>query len=147
MSQGITNPAEPFFKDGQWGWDGTLWRKLPMVWGYSDRYFEDLGGTQENGGTYSAYGTEVPPGEVWVIQSMRLTNITGARGYINFYAYAGAASHVLYYRKTPAVGEYDFWEGAVALKAGDKVRVIQASCLDDDVLYGSVWGYKMKVAE
>lgn len=144
---GITDPTEAYFKDGQWGWDGTRWRKLPMVWGYSDRYFEDLGGTKSGDGTYSSYGTPVPEGEVWVVQGLYISNESGARGYASLFLYVGASGYFLYNNQTPARYEHMRWDGALVLKAGDKARIFQLSCLDGDTINGGVWGYKMKVAE
>jgi len=40
---GVTNPAEPFFKDGVWGWNDTDWIKAGVFLNYYEQYVEDLG--------------------------------------------------------------------------------------------------------
>ena len=37
---GPTAPAEAHFDKGSWGWDLTQWRKLGLLWGYTDRLAE-----------------------------------------------------------------------------------------------------------
>lgn len=144
---GITNPAEPYFKDGIWGWDGSVWRKLPLIWGYSDRWLEDLGGTKSGAGNYQKFGAVVPAGYVYVLQALFIRNDSGARGRAYLEVYDGSDMYSLVTVMVPARYEVCAWDGALVLKAGDRVVVTQHTCLDADVLKGGSWGYKMKVTE
>jgi len=166
---GITDPSEEYFKSGLWGWatstwekllsvggrlftalhgwDGTNWRKLPLLWGYSDRWHEDLGGTQSGAGTYSGYTTAVPAGYVYVLQVASLRNASGARGRMYIQVYSNSTFVELASALTPAQNWSLVSQATIVLKEGDRVQILQTTCSDGDTLYGGAWGYKMKIAE
>jgi len=147
VGQGITNPAEPFFKDGQWGWDGTLWRKLPIVWGYSDRYAEVETALDVAAGDPILTFSTVPEGEIWVMQSLAgrsyQANVTSIR-----LVAATTAGDVTLKEDVPvaALRTVD-WSGALVLKKDDYLEVRFYGCLLHDNVYAEACGYKMKVAE
>ena len=143
---GITNPTEQYFKDGVWGWDETAWRKLAMLWGYSDRWAENLGGTKSGAGTYLASTVAVPAGWVYVAQFAFFRNITGVRGNAGIYFYDTVTAYWSCYVVAPVAWIPLLWNGAVPLCAGDSLRVTQSTCLDGDVIQAGVWGYKMRVS-
>jgi len=143
---GPTDPAEAHFDKGLWGFDGSEWQKLGLIWGYYDRWGEDLGATKSGDGTYNAITTAVPAGYVYVLQGISLVNISGARGMMRFYAEVGVPYYTVAVSVTPAQYVPLVFVGNGVLKAGDSVVVNQLSCLNGDVLYGGVWGYKMKLS-
>jgi len=142
---GPTDPSEAHFDKGQWGFDGTVWRRLQLLWGYYDRWAEDLGGTKSGAGTYQAQTTVVPAGYVYVLQCVSLVNDGGSRGRTRFFLMGGVNYVCLAAAVTPAQFVPLVWNGGVPLKEGDSVLVQMVSCLDADVLYGGAWGYKMRV--
>jgi len=144
---GVTNPAEPFFKDGSWGWDGTVWRKLPLVFGYSDRWEQDLSETLVGNQNWSGNTALVPSGYIYVAQFMHLQNNSGVRGSRYMAFRVGVTVHHCAYTTTPPQYIPDIWNGGVPLKEGDYIAMYQGSCLDGDVIKAGVWGYKMKIAE
>lgn len=143
---GITNPAEEYFKDGQWGWDGTAWQKLNLLFGVQDRWMENLGGTKSGAGSYIKLSTAVPAGYIYVVQILAAYNATTAPDYISLYLNDSATNYLIAKVLTPGVGIPLYVAGQYVLKAGDMVRVLVAGCLDGDVIGAFVWGYKMKVA-
>jgi len=143
---GITDPAQEYFKDGGWGWTGTAWVKLGLLWGYYDRLAEDLGDLNPGAGSYTKYSTAVPAGEVHVIRGISYMNNSGARGALDFRAYFGALFTFLYAAPVPGASTPHFISCDFVLKEGDRVRVNQASVVAGDDIYSAVWGYKMKVA-
>lgn len=144
---GITDPAQPHFKGGLWGWDLSQWRRLAQIFGYTDRWVENLGGTKSGAGLYSVDGTAVPSGYVYVVQALSLGNMSGARGALFLKVISGATVIGLGYIATPVQYQAVISLGVIVLKEGDAVRVQQLACLDGDVLQGGVWGYKMAIAE
>lgn len=144
---GITDPTEAYFKDGQWGWDGTQWRKLGLLWGFSEHYFENLGGTKDGDGTYETSSTAIPADYIYVVQCVLICNENAARGMARIALRPANEFHAIAYKLTPARYEPTVWEGAIALHEGDQVSVQQLSCINGDVLRASIWGYKMKIAE
>jgi len=144
---GITNPAEAFFKDGTWGWDGTQWRKLPLVWGYSKIWDENLGGAGPTG-TYSATTSAIPADEVWVLQAVSLRNYTRAPASIQIYiARASGGVVFLGFDSAPALAVPLLVTGTFVLRTGDTVWVAATSCVVGDTMQGGVVGYKMAIAE
>ena len=127
------------------GYDGTLWRKQPLVWGYSDHWSEDLGGTQSNGGTYSKISTPVPAGYVYVASAISYVNDTGSRGQLNITALVNGVNVYLLVNTGPTQSIPDVFLGNLVLGEGDTVRVRQYSCLDNDVILAGVIGYLMKL--
>jgi len=142
---GITNPAEEYFKDGGWGWDGTRWRKDNLKWGYYDRWAENLGGVSGGAGFYLASTVAVPTGQVYVANFIFIRNNTGARGVtLEWFNVAGAAYFCSWVAGL-AISAPLIWNGGVVLKATDNVSVYMAGTVLNDVMEAGVMGYKMLV--
>jgi len=144
---GVTNPAEAFFKDGAWGWDLTKWRKLPLVFGYTDRWQEDLSETLVGDQNWSGNTVAVPAGYIYVAQFMHFQNNGGARGARYMAFRVGAVIHHCAYTLAPPQYVPDIWNGGIPMKEGDYIAMYQGSCLDGDAIKAGVWGYKMAIAE
>lgn len=144
---GITNPAEPFFKDGVWGWDTSDWHKLAMLWGYTDRWAEFLGKTMTADEAFSEVCTTVPAGEVWVLQLAFIRNASGVRGSQSIRLVTGGQDYIVKLDTAPVATVPLLLTGEFTLKEGDKVRIYHAACLTDDVVDAGVWGYKMYIDE
>lgn len=188
---GITNPAEEYFKDGLWGWvtdqwkklvataggalhiyiagqvasvmvkqttpddmtvachgwTGTLWRKLPMVWGYSGRWAEREGYKMLADAAYVFDTVAVPADYVYKVEAASIHNNTGVRGTAFVAIRSGGTSYNLVSKTTPAIQEPTAWLGELTLAQGDQLRLYQNDCLTDDEMRACVWGYKMKIAE
>ena len=143
---GITDPTEEYFKDGCWGWDGTQWRKLGLLWGYSDRYVERAENESAAAGDNSLTSSTVPAGEVWVVQGVIVMNMYTATQCCAFLA-AGDTGYALTEQVTLAPATcYRFAINPVIMKAGDYLCAIFLNCQAGDDLYMVINGYKMKVA-
>jgi len=144
---GPTDPAEAHFDKGLWGWDGTQWRKLPMLWGYSDRYVEkEVDASADVGLNYLVFST-VPAGEIWVISSVVWANLISACSTITAQLYDGAEAYAVFV-ETPSVADvYKATLCNLVLKAGDNLRVDFSGCTAGDVLLAFASGYKMAIAE
>jgi len=129
------------------GWDGTLWRKLPVLFGYSDRYAEVETALDVAAGDPILTFSTVPEGEIWVIQSLvgrsYQANVTSIR-----LVAVTAAVDVTLKEDVPAAALRTVdWSGALVLKKDDHLEARFYGCLLHDNVYAEVWGYKMKVAE
>lgn len=145
--QGITDPAEPFFKDGQWAWDGTLWRKLPITWGYSAPFVVDATDTGVTAASHSLYSGGVDTGEVWVIHTMWAVNYMTVITHISLSIVRDEVEYPISQTLTPVVGVGKEWSGTIVLAEGDQVTAYFKDCaLNDDIRF-SCSGYKMKVTE
>jgi len=143
---GPANPTEVHFDKGGWGFDGSVWRKNNLTWGYNDRWAEDLGVVAAAAGNYLKLSTPVPPGEVWVLQSISFANNSGVRGICYLGLICGAVVAIVAANPAPAIAVPVLVVGGFALKAGDVAFVQQFAVLLNDNLLAAVTGYKMKVA-
>lgn len=142
---GITDPAEEYFKDGSWGWDGTRWRKGAIPFAYTAQWYENLGNASAPGGTYSVNSTAVPAGYIYVLQALSIENDTGARGMARIFARPSGLYTCLGYTLAPAQFQPTYFSGAIVLKAGDTVLVTQLATVAGDAIYASVIGYKVAI--
>jgi len=144
---GITNPAEPYFKDGTWGWDGTRWRKLPMVWGYSERYANYQVSANVTAGDHSLTFTSPAAGEVVVILGVHAWDSQTVITRIELTQFSYSASAHLMCKASPVIDEGLNFVGQVVLEEGDGLRVDFTGCALNDDIRGFAWGYVMKVTE
>jgi len=144
---GLTDPREPFFKDGGWGWTGTRWRRLQMTWGYSAIWDEDFAGVATDT-SYTAAASVIPAGEVWVLQAASLRNKTGTSANALIFVERGSGASVAI-ESVLALAQWIpiLATGMFALVTGDRLKIYLGSIQVDDALEGGVIGYKMKIAE
>jgi len=144
---GITTPTEPYFKDGVWGWDGTVWRKLPLVWGFSDTYGESADDMNVAAGDrFKNYGP-VPAGEVWVVTFFQVTPVQANITRLQLGANVGGVSCALLETGTIVADESIGVSGQIILAKDDYLFYYYAGALVNDDFYSSAVGYKMKIAE
>lgn len=144
---GHTDPALPTFKGGTHGWDGTQWRKLALLWGLSAKWEDNARQTKDGDGNYLRDITAVAAGYVYVLQLAVLGNETAQRGDAYIALNDGTQAYIAEYATTPMQYEPVVLRGPVVLQVGDSIRFFQWSCVDNDVVSTSIWGYKMAIAE
>lgn len=144
---GITNPAEEYFKDGLWGWDGSAWRKLPLLFGYSDGWGESASGTASGAGDASADTTEVPAGYIYVLQAVSAYHNAGANKEVTITANVSGVNVILFNDLAAVTGTWYPVICNVVLKEDDFVNAYVAAPGDGKICYLRVGGYKMKIAE
>lgn len=130
-----------------YGWDGSAWHKLPMVWGYSDVYHEALSDINVSAGTNTLVGATVPAGEVWVVTSIIAYNTTSANSFLSIIIYNGVTNYNLTRKKDAVANVVEQWIGNVYLEEDDRVRIAFDGCTLNDDLYAFILGYKMKIAQ
>ena len=142
---GITNPTEEYFKDGLWGWDGTQWRKLNLLFGYYDRWQETVTATSTGGDT-AVITTPVPTGYVYICNTVVVQHTDSTARRLRIQAFTGAAAvEMLDEADVPAYTYKFITYTYVVLRAGDSMRAIASSLADGKLVELKVWGYKMKV--
>lgn len=143
---GPTQPTEEYFNRGQWGHDGTRWRKLPVLWGYTDRYAEaEVNLSAATGGNVLIFST-VPTGEVWRVTGLTWVNINTACSAISAILNDGSNQYSVSVEPVPAANVYKSILVDVTLKAGDNLQIGFYGCVLNDDLYAWAFGYKMAVA-
>jgi len=129
------------------GLDGNVWRKLPIVWGYSDVYQEFITDTNLGGGNEYVNGAVVLPGFVHVVTGILYRYDGTVPDRIEFAPYVDGNATTIGVLYTIVSGVYYPWDGTLFLKEGDKLAwyLVGSTALDD--FYGRAVGYKMKIAE
>ena len=141
----ITNPAEIYFKDGQWGWDGTQWRRLNLLWGFYDRLVARAYTESATAGTNTLAISAVPTGQVYVATSLAAVDLNNAPTYIALVLIAGGVEYQLLRTAAPAAGVVVSLQGQIVAKAGDVLRANLGGCTLNDDIYFWVAGYIMQV--
>jgi len=143
---GITDPNQEYFKDGTWGWDGTRWRKLALVFGYSDIYGETVFNAAAAAGTNYLTFSTVPAGEVWVVSNFTVTASDASPTVAYLDAYIDGAIRPM--RRIPytVANNTADWQGMLVLDAGCYLRGGFTTCGVGIYIAAYACGYKMKVA-
>lgn len=144
---GITNPTEGFFKDGGWGWDGTQWRKLPMMFGYSAAWIERESTLTAAAGLNELVFTTVPAGEVWVLTAICMVDLQTDPSVVAFFIRNDGPDVNLFVVNSPGAGEWTYLTGWWVIPAGSTLIAYYNGCTLNDDLYADACGFKMKIAE
>jgi len=142
---GPTKPTAPYFKNGIWGWDGSQWSRLALVWGYSDVYSDGEGTNDAAAGANILQCTQVPAGEIWVVTSITATDRTRMIARIDLVADVAGGERRLANKVVPAAYELVAWSGMLVLKEDDRVWFDFQGCTAGDDLRCYAVGYKMKI--
>lgn len=145
MVQGPTQPTEEYFNRGLWGYDKTRWRKLALVWGFSDTYGEKIQNTNLSVGSNSVSGSVVPAGEVWVVSHVLIIYTGTSPTFIRGQALLGAVYVDLFRQPSPVSGQSYSRQLSISMKAGDKVLATVSGATAGDALEAWFAGYKMAV--
>jgi len=127
------------------GWDGIEWRKLPILWGYSEGYLEKKEILSASEGANYINFSIVPAGEVWVVKSVNSLDLTSEVSAIAYTIYNTTATFYFYRQKNVSANTHVPLQCDLVLSAGDRIRVIMGGVTAGDHLQGFVTGYKMKV--
>lgn len=165
----ITDPNEPYFKDGIWGWAATLWQRLiseggrlftalhgwdgadwhrlPMLWGYSDTYSETFLVNNVPAAHYVMNFSQVPAGQIWVVTNFTAYCIQNLATGIGLYAYIDGIGILLDWVVPGVAGVPVVFHGSVTLAEDDYLRATFYNCAANDDVRGFACGYKMLIAE
>jgi len=141
-----TSPAEQYFGRGQWGHDGTQWRKLRLLFGYTDTLRIRKVEANAVAGTNVLESSAVPAGEIWVVSLVRGWDAISAVGTSNIGVVTGGVNYPLDDQVAPAAGADARFTGSLVLKEGDKLRFTVWGATAGDVLYLIGLGYEMGVS-
>ena len=138
-----TTPAD--LTPGIQGWDGSQWRKLPLLWGYTDRYAEQQSNTSAAAGYNWLTFSTVPAGQVWVVTALSWVDVNTACTLIVFSLYDGALLYTICADPAPSANLYRSVACNVVLRAGDCLKILFGGCALNDDIYAWALGYKMAV--
>jgi hypothetical protein len=118
-----SNLAGEVSADG-YGWIGGDWQKAPLPFGYSGDWSEQVNGTG-TGGADTLLGTQVPAGEIWIVQAIAAVNASAVTtSTVSIYATVNGVNVILNQVATPAAGSYVLWSGAIVLSENDRISAL-----------------------
>ena len=118
-----------------------------LIFGYYDRYAETFSATSTGTGWTVALGTEVPPGEVWVITVACAHHDSTSATELEIGSRINSTDYPLNQKLSVATWERLLGVGTVILKAGDRAVAGAYNLTSGKTVYGQVLGYKMKVSQ
>lgn len=142
---GITDPAEEYFKDGLWGWNGTAWRKAGLLFSYGGQVLGQVVVASATAGTNILTGDSPASGEVWVITAMEVHNTASPVSTARLAIFSGAKNYWLAASPALAMQVGLSWSGVVVLEEDDVPRGALWGCVAGDGLYFHYLGYKMTI--
>jgi len=142
---GPTNPSEEHFHRGLWGFDGNVWRKLQLLFGFGGIVEEALVDDDLAGGTNALYGSYVPAGEIWIIQNAGIYYLGTDPTRLQILASGLAEDVRLLYESSPSSDVWYCWGGTCILQEGDRVGGLVNGATAGDDLYFRYAGYKMEI--
>ena len=145
MSHGPTNPAEQYFNKGLWGWAGSAWRKLALVFGYTSGLHEEQSLTSAAGGNEMLSFTTVPSGELWVVTGWTAFSVTGNPGQVRALINTGSGQKQYWRSATVVAQEAIAFPCPVYCPAGTEIKTQYRTCTAGDVIFSNIVGYKMEV--
>lgn len=144
---GITNPSEKYFKDGLWTFDGSVWRPQNQLLAYRDVIGEVFTDTTADAGLNTVNFTQVPAGEVHVVDSIYAENSVTAACYILAYITRSAVAYWITRTLFYPVTQYIALQGPFVLKASDCLSIAFYNCVLNDTLRAHYVGHKFLIAE
>jgi len=142
---GPTNPSEEHFHRGLWGFDGNVWRKLQLLFGFGGVVEGSVSNTSLDAGANTLPGDTVPSGEIWIIENIAVTYVGTPPTSFRVAAIGLAGGITLFTESSVVSGVYTSWGGRVTLQAGDHLAAIVAGATDGDALYFHYAGYRMEI--
>jgi len=127
------------------GYDGAAWRKLQQLWGYTDRWNQEVSNLSAAAGSNTLTCTAVAAGYVHVLQGVTVVDLNSATTQAQIRLPMGSQNLYLLSNAGGAAGTRQSWQGQLTMKQGDTVQGILGGCTLNDDIYLAVWGYKMKI--
>jgi len=128
-----------------WGYDGSEWRKLQLLFGFGGLVEEDLLDDDLDAGTNWVYGTLVPAGEIWVIQNAMVLYSGSSATRVGIVGVGLADSLTLLAKESPDSDWPYPWSGNCILQQGDRMGGNVFGATAGDKLYFRYAGYKMEI--
>lgn len=130
---------------GACGWGGASWYKLPMVFGYSAPWQQQVAGAAAGTGDATATTTAVVEHYVYVLQALSMYHDAGVPKDTRAYVLNDTVGVILLPKAELGIASERVWQGEVLLAEGD---VVVANCYAPGAgkeVTLKVWGYKMQI--
>lgn len=142
---GITDPAQEYFKDGGWHWDGSRWRKGGLAFEYAGQLLGQVAEANAAAGQNLLESGAVPADEIWVVTALSTRNniSTVTKRFLG--VHQGATYHWLASDAGGAAYSALTWSALLIAVDGDKIAALQDGCTFNDHLFFDYAGYIMRL--
>jgi hypothetical protein len=147
MTLKVNSDGEIVEASHNYGWDGSAWRKLPLVWGYSEQYLEIESASGVASGTQSLNLSTVPSGEIWVVSIISAWATAATIDRISLRLRDGVDQYVFEEQAYDTAYLTVSARGPFILQEGDSMRATFVNCSGGEDLHAYANGYKMLIAE
>lgn len=144
---GITDPAQKYFKDGHWTFDGTVWRPQNQLIAYRNVVRLSAVNADAAAGTVFLDCAVVAAGTVHAITNINSVDNTSALTQLRLYVKSGGGYYYLRQALAPPAGAYTTWDGEIVIKTGENIGAQFIGVVLHDVLVITVNGYEFLIAE
>ncbi len=128
------------------GYDGSAWQKLPLLFGYTDRYSEYVEVHLDPDDYYDISSTTPPAGYIYVVQSVSIYFTGESMSSLDIYGYNGSENFPLFSQSSPESYYKYLITGNWVLKPGDMIKGAFNNTVNGGWGILTLWGYKMKIA-
>jgi len=142
---GITNPGEPYFKDGGWHWNGSAWIKGGLAFEYAGQLLGRVFTTTAAAGTNTLLSGAVPAGSLYVATAMAVRNANNVTTGRVVGIFQGSVQYWLGGDGGGAADTAFSWRGVMVAVAGDNLLGILNGCTAGDDIYFYYSGYIMRL--
>jgi len=142
---GPTNPSEEHFHRGLWGFDGSVWRKLQLLFGFGGVVEEEVVDDNLDAGGNGIQGANVPSGEIWIVQVASIQYLGTSPNNLQIFCGGLGGDVRLLYEKSPVNGVWYCWSGSAILQEGNGVHGYVGGATAGDTLKLRYAGYRMEI--
>jgi len=129
-----------------YGYDGSAWQRLGLVFSYNDRVYESSSLSGQSGNIIKNT-TAVPSGEIYIIQNMYMyhNDATSRDCYIRILSNSTLTQ---YLTRNLLLDNNVFlsYTNPIILKTDDKISFVWISLSAGTIINWGFWGYKMKIS-
>lgn len=129
------------------GWDGSAWRKLSLLWGFSETWIDSASQAASGGGDATATITPLAADYVYVLQVIGVRHDSSSSKAIEIYLRTSSSYTWIAQITAMAAGVRTITHTEIALNAGDGIYAKVTAPGDGKSVFVEVWGYKMKSTE
>ncbi len=129
------------------GYDGSAWRKLPLLWGYSDVLISYQGTTTATVGRNTFTHPGPAAGEIWKNTRVLCVNVNTDPSQIRWSLVPSVGAYRFHTKNEPGVDVYDEETVEIYATADYDITCAVDDCALNDDVYTYMFGYKMNIAQ
>ena len=128
---------------GLHGYISGAWQKAPLPFGYSDIYYEGVRVDHAGAGSYWIYGSVVPAGEIWVVNTAVMWGNVNIAGQVTLTIQKGSEYHHLTTLPSLAANKTMNFSGQAIVAPTYRMAAYFGSIAANNQKFMEITGYKV----